>query len=66
MKMVILVYMTIKVKNSIKKNYSRFFIRFTYNERKTKCQKLEKGIITGDTISVIPFPSAINLIVKSA
>ena len=47
-----------KVKNIIKKYYSRFFIRFTYNKGKTKWQRLEKGIITGDTISVILFSSA--------
>ena len=55
-----------KVKNLIKQYYSRFFIRFTYNKGKTKWQQLEKGIITGDTISVILFSSAINLTVKSA
>ena len=55
-----------KVKNLIKQYYSRFFIRFTYNKGKTRWQQLEKGIITGDTISVILFSSAINLIVKSA
>ena len=55
-----------KVKNIIKQYYSRFFIRFTYNKGKIKWQQLEKGIITGDTISVILFSNAIDLIVKSA
>ena len=55
-----------KVKKLIKEYYKQFFIRFTYSKGTTKWQQLEKGIITGDTISVILFSSAINLIVKSA
>ena len=55
----------------IKSQYkNRFFIWFTYNERKTKWQQLAKGIIIGDTIqsyyTVILFPSAIKLRVNSA
>ena len=46
--------------------YERFYIRFNVGERTTNWQRLEKGIITGCTISVIIFASAVNLIVKSA
>ena len=42
-----------------------FFMRFTYSKGTAMWQKLEKGIITGDKISVKLFSSAINLIVKS-
>ena len=59
-------YVPTKVMDIIKTYYSKFYLRCSYNRGKTKWQRLEKGIITGYTISVILFASAINLMVKSA
>ena len=55
-----------KVRCIIKQYYSGFHLRFSYGRGQTKWQRLEKGIITGDTISVILFSSAMNMMVKSA
>ena len=40
-------------------------MRFTVGDETTKWQRLEIGIVTGCTISVILFAAAMNLIVKS-
>jgi hypothetical protein len=50
----------------IKGYYSDFQLRFTANDFVTEWHKLEVGIITGCTISVILFATAMNLISKSA
>ena len=55
-----------EIQNMLAQCYERFYIRFNVGERTTNWQRLEKGIITGCTISVIIFASAVNLIVKSA
>ena len=59
-------HIPVKVKDIIKLYYRRFFLRFTFNNATTAWQRLEKGIITGDTISVILFSSAMSLLVKTA
>lgn len=41
-------------------------MRFTCGDFTTDWQRLEVGIVTGCTISVTPFSTAINLLVKSA
>ncbi|XP_056314571.1 uncharacterized protein LOC130229674 [Danio aesculapii] len=46
--------------------YGKFHIRFTCRDFTTEWQRLEVGIVTGCTISVILFSAAINLLVKSA
>ena len=55
-----------EIQNMLAQYYERCYIRFNVGERTTNWQRLEKGIITGCTISVIIFASAVNLIVKSA
>ena len=55
-----------EIQNMLAQYYERFYIRFNVGERTTNWQRLEKGIITGCTISVVIFASAVNLIVKSA
>ena len=54
------------VPNEIQNMLAQYYERFNVGERTTNWQRLEKGIITGCTISVIIFASAVNLIVKSA
>lgn len=46
--------------------FDRFNMRFTCGDFTTDWQRLEVGIITGCTISVILFSAAMNLLVKSA
>ena len=46
--------------------FDRFNIRFTCGDFTTDWQRLEVGIVTGCTISVILFSAAMNLLVKSA
>ena len=55
-----------EIQNMLAQYSERFYIRFNVGERTTNWQRLEKGIITGCTISVIIFTSAVNLIAKSA
>ena len=59
-------HMPVKVQNIIKGYYDNFYLRFSCNKGTSPWQRLEKGIITGDTISVILFASAINMLVKTA
>ena len=46
--------------------FDKFNIRFTCRNFNTDWQRLEVGIVTGCTISVIIFSTAMNLLVKSA
>jgi len=46
--------------------YNSFKLRFSTGSTTSECHKLEKGIITGCTISVVIFALAINMLVKSA
>lgn len=46
--------------------FNKFKMRFTCGDVTTDWQRLEVGIVTGCTISVILFSAAINLLVKSA
>lgn len=46
--------------------FDRFRMRFTVGSYTTAWQRLEVGIVTGCTISVILFAAAMNLVVKSA
>ena len=55
-----------KVRTMLRKYYDNFYLRFSCASGNTRWQRLEKGIITGDTISVILFARAINLMVKSS
>ena len=55
-----------KLLQLIKGYYSNFQLRFTTNDFVTEWHKLEVGIITGCTISVILFATAMNLLCKSA
>ena len=55
-----------KVQNIIKKYLDMLVLRFNVAERVTKWQRLEKGIITGCTISVILFIGALNMVIKEA
>ena len=48
-------HMPVKVQNIIKGYYDNFYLRFSCNKGTSPWQRLEKGIITGDTISVILF-----------
>ena len=54
-----------KLLQLIKGYYSNFQLRFTTNDFVTEWHKLEVGIITGCTISVILFAKAMNLLSKS-
>ena len=49
----------------IKSYYSGIHIRFTTNNFTTSWQRLEKGIVTGCTISVILFVMGMNMIIKA-
>ena len=55
-----------KLLQLIKGYYSNFQLRFTTNDFVTEWHKLKVGIITGCTISVILFATAMNLLCKSA
>ena len=46
--------------------YADMNIRFTTNEFTTEWQKVEKGIITGCTLSVILFALSMTMVVMSA
>ena len=54
-----------KFRSLIQDYYARFNMRFTVNGYTTALQRLEIGIITGCTISVIIFAAAVNLLLKS-
>jgi hypothetical protein len=45
--------------------YDNFRMRFSVKDRTTAWQRLEVGIVTGCTISVILFAAAMNLLIKS-
>ena len=55
-----------KMQDIILRYYSNIKVRFTMRTFTTKYQRLEKGIVTGCTVSVILFVMAINLIIKIA
>ena len=59
-------HMPVKVQNIVSRYYENFYLRFSCNKGTSGWQRLEKGIITGDTISVILFASAMNMLVKTA
>jgi hypothetical protein len=54
------------IQNMIKSYYSDVCLRFTTPECTTRWQPLQKGIVTGCTISVILFVMGMNLIIKTA
>ena len=55
-----------KIKDLILDYYSCFSLRVTSGTKTSTFHRLEKGIITGCTISVILFALAMNMLVKSA
>ena len=55
-----------KVQNIIRDYFDQLKFRFTVANYTTHWQRLEKGIITGCTISVIVFLAAINILIKTA
>ncbi|XP_073731592.1 uncharacterized protein [Misgurnus anguillicaudatus] len=59
-------YVPDKIKNLILDYYNSFSLRVTSGAEKSAFHRLEKGIITGCTISVILFALAMNMLVKSA
>lgn len=50
----------------LQRYYDNFNMRFSCGDFTTEWQRLEVGIVTGCTISVILFSAAMNLLVKSA
>ena len=54
-----------KIQALVKHYFNNFKMRFTVQDYTTSWQQLEVGIVTGCTISVILFASAMNLLVKS-
>lgn len=54
-----------KVQHLLQEYFNRFRMRFTCGHFTTSWQRLEKGIVTGCTISVILFAAAMNLLFKS-
>ncbi|XP_021378021.1 uncharacterized protein LOC110466069 [Mizuhopecten yessoensis] len=54
------------IQGIIRSYFSNIRLRFTVGEITTTWQALEKGIVTGCTISVIFFVMGINLIIKAA
>jgi hypothetical protein len=55
-----------QIQQLLKHYFDHFKMRFTVNDFTTSWQRLEVGIVTGCTISVILFAAAMNLLVKSA
>lgn len=54
-----------KIRHLILDYYNRFSLRVTSGSTKSAWHQLEKGIITGCTISAILFALAMNMLVKS-
>jgi hypothetical protein len=52
-------------RDMIRSYFSAIHLRFTVNNYTTTWQKLEKGIVTGCTISVILFVMGMNMIIKA-
>jgi len=55
-----------KLRDLILDYYNGFSLRFSAGSTTSECHKLEKGIVTGCTISLIHFTLAMNMLVKSA
>ena len=55
-----------KTRTLLQDYFDRFRMRFTVGDYTTRWQRLEVGIVTGCTISVILFAAAMNHVVKSA
>lgn len=55
-----------KTREMLQNYFDSFLMRFTVGDYTTTWQRLEVGIVTGCTISVILFAAAMNLMVKSA
>ena len=53
------------VRELIREYFNHLQLRFTVGDFTTSWQRLEVGIVTGCTISVILFSAAMNMIVKS-
>ena len=53
------------VQHLLKQYFDGFYLRFTTRDFTTNWQRLEVGIVTGCTISVILFSGAMNLLMKS-
>ena len=54
-----------KTRAPLKEYFDHLLLRFTVQDFTTAWQRLEVGIVTKCTISVILFPAAINMTVKS-
>ena len=54
-----------KVQDLLQDYFNRLKMRFTVGNYVTEWQRLEVGIVTGCTVSVILFASAMNLLIKS-
>jgi hypothetical protein len=59
-------YIPPKIQALVEHYFNSFRMRFTVQDYTTAWQRLEVGIVTGCTISVVLFASAMNLLVKSA
>ena len=59
-------YVPAKLINIIKSYFEKLKFRFTTTDFTTNWQRLEKGIITGCTVSVIVFLAAMNIMIKTA
>lgn len=55
-----------KVQNIISNYMGRLKLRFNVGDQVTKWQNLEKGIITGCTVSVVLFVAAVSMVIKQA
>jgi hypothetical protein len=55
-----------KIQDLLKHYFDHFKMRFSVGDYTTNWQRLEVGIVTGCTISVVLFAAAMNLLVKSA
>uniref|UniRef100_A0A8W8L8P9 Reverse transcriptase domain-containing protein n=1 Tax=Magallana gigas TaxID=29159 RepID=A0A8W8L8P9_MAGGI len=55
-----------KTRHLLEEYFNRLELRFSIGDYTTSWQRLEVGIVTGCTISVILFAAAMNLLVKSA
>ena len=52
--------------NLVRDYYRKVEVRFTVGEKMTRWQQVEKGIVTGCTISVVLFIMGMNLIINAA
>ena len=59
-------HIPLRVRDMLKHYFNNFVMRFTVADYTTAWQRLEVGVVTGCTISVVLFSATMNLLVKSA